>query len=150
MAKCDQNLDPYESALVDPYSDLYPLWGKKLDPDPLWNLCGSETLSFQKVVISILILDFFDFYIPFYLRSGSKSGTGMYNDSSSAEASTIVAVPVPQHWFLFQYLLAQAVVPFCRPCTIIFLIVFALKTPSDSQLPSFAPKDFILSLFFVR
>jgi hypothetical protein len=93
---------------------------KKLDPDPLWNQCGSETLAFQKAVISLLILDFYDFWIPFYVRSGSKSGTGMYFDSSSAKARTVVAVPVAQHWFLFQYryLLAQAVTPFRRPCTL--------------------------------
>jgi hypothetical protein len=47
------------------------------------------------------------------------------------------------YFYFFQYLLVQAVVPFCRPCTIIFLIVFALITPSDSTLPSFAPKDSI-------
>ncbi len=75
-------------APLDPDSDLDPLWGKKLDPDPHWNQCGSETLVSQKVVISFLILDFFDFCIDFYHRSGSKSGTGMYYGSSSAMASS--------------------------------------------------------------
>jgi hypothetical protein len=55
-----------------------------------------------------------------------------------------ITVPVPQHWILFQCILAQAVNLFRR------LNFVCFKTPSDFTLPSFAPKDFIPSLFFVR
>jgi hypothetical protein len=30
---------------LDPDSHSYPYWPKILNPDPLWNQCGSETLS---------------------------------------------------------------------------------------------------------
>jgi hypothetical protein len=93
----------------------------------------------QKVVISFLILDFFDFFVFIFMI-----------DQDPNPEPECITVSVPQHWILFQYLLPQAVVPFRRPCTIIFLILFDLKTPYDSTLPSYASKDFIPSLFFVR
>ncbi len=45
-AKSDQDSDPYGSAVVWPL-DPDPFLGKKLDPGPHRNQCGSETLVFR-------------------------------------------------------------------------------------------------------
>jgi hypothetical protein len=79
MAKCDQDLDldPYKSTLV-------------------W-LPGSGSVlrypkhRFSRKLFGFFILHFYDFCIPFYVRSGSKSGTGMHYGSSSA---TLDFIPI--------------------------------------------------------
>ncbi len=45
----------------------------------------------------------FDFYIPFYVGSGSKSGSGtLIHSGSGSTKATVPAVPVLQHFLLVQ------------------------------------------------
>ncbi len=60
----------------------------------------------------------------------------------------VVAVPVPKHC-IFSNLSSSSCRSFLPSVHRYFFNSVCFKTPSDSSLPSFAPKDFMPSLFFL-
>ncbi len=95
------------------FGSLYdPHWGKKLDPDPLWNQCGSATLKYEIVCQLWLNLFLYGYlfkkFIIFNFVSDYKKGKKnlfifhsslccLVRDPGWKKSGSEINIPDPQH-----------------------------------------------------